>query len=362
MEKIHALIDLLFGRWLYSDLLLLPLITSILILVYLISPLKFKFFKNISDSLLKNLKSTVTDRNKEIGVTRERIVSNNEDNEQRGIFLIFLLIVSAIITGYYLIEHFLLNLKLVNNTLDIIDKGISIVVTSIGVIITAIFSYLIYKSTKNGIKIANNILTLERDRRKEEMEKKYSQIEKVPQFVLLQTIDYVIAYLEYMIESDSIEFASRARDNKKELQKVYNLQKYYNNNFFYHSFINRIDTLIDEFYLELSKNVTVREVLDLDDHKTYTTSELQDKMYTYSLKLLVLHEDPNVQEIQKQTAAKHEVLLKEMVGYREDLITKIQSDLNALYSKSLADILMNVLIDHKSAIQFWDTYHKRIDQ
>lgn len=83
-----------------------------------------------------------------------------------------------------------------DSTIDLFEKSSTVLITTVSVIITAIFSYLIYIATERGLEIARVMKNIEQERDKEERVKKYNETDGIPQVQLLMTIDYLLYHIE----------------------------------------------------------------------------------------------------------------------------------------------------------------------
>lgn len=135
------------------------------------------------------------------------------------IVLLSSLIVLILICLYYPIEKFLFeHFSYDKSEINIYTAATGILITTIGVIVTSIFSYLIYIATKQGLEItkAQNIISerledIEEKRMKEERILKYNNINNVPEIRLLMSIDFLLVQIENLEQEIIVKYGRNER-------------------------------------------------------------------------------------------------------------------------------------------------------
>ncbi|WP_394238322.1 hypothetical protein [Niallia oryzisoli] len=155
-----------------------------------------------------------------IFVKKHQFQGKQKDNDLysniiQKMILLSLLIIFIIICLYYPFEDFLFShFTYDKSEIDVYSATTTVLITSIGVIITAIFSYLIYIATKQGIEIAEeakNISTeqnrisdelklIEVKRINEEQINKYTNVNNLPEIKLLMSIDVLIVEIKEILD------------------------------------------------------------------------------------------------------------------------------------------------------------------
>lgn len=177
---------------------------------------------------------------------REQNIDVETKTPMNVLFILSISLVLIIIVLYYPIEAFLFNnFTFGTSSIDVYYNATNVLIGSVGIIVTAIFSYLIYIATKRGLKIADEAkeisnkqatisdnqsaiakdqtrliekqLDLEKLKYKDERTRKFNELDKVPEIRLLMSIDYLL-YEFSKLERKSL-FLEIEKEIKEEVKK-----------------------------------------------------------------------------------------------------------------------------------------------
>lgn len=261
---------------------------------------------------------------------------SDDENSIKSIFLLSALILLGILFTYYLTELYLLQHFPGEDKLDIYEKGTTVVITVTGVIITAIFSYLVFVVTKQGLDIsrnsqatANRMEMLEENRRKDEITSKYSNISTVPQIQLLHTIDEILEELYLLENAAPVAFADMLSEGVF-LKKMEELTVKYKDNFLVNLFLSEF---MNTFYAE-EKFI----------------SEKAHKIKLMRIKALFADSQEEKDEILEHLGFGK--LLKRSEKARSNLVNEIKKDISLVYGNLLNEQEMNILDSHEKTMDF----------
>jgi hypothetical protein len=267
--------------------------------------------------------------------------------------LLCAIIVVLVIILYYPIENFVLtHFTYDNSNINVYAATTTVIITTIGVVVTSIFSYLIYIATKQGIKIANEAKDLsnemkkiEERRARDERIKKYNDINSVPELRLLMSVDYLLVQINRM-EKDILKmFEDNTPDDRNTLAEAINNRKF--------------ETILQDMF---------EKILD----KTQSGSD-------HFIQLLLINNLNNVQfeenfrnqmrlkavtstpvevyrEIEKKIGLHH--VISTLKKIKTDTLSAVEKDLEEVF-KGLLDtkILLNVLYEPENAYEkIWSRF------
>lgn len=283
------------------------------------------------------------------------------------LILLSAIIVIIVIILYYPIEYFLLtHFTYDNSNIAVYAAATTVIITTIGVVVTAIFSYLIYIATKQGIEIANEakefsgiqtniaeqqkiiseeMKKIEERRSNDERIKKYSDINSLPEIRLLMSVDFLLVQINKM-EKDILEmFEDNTPDDNNSLAQAINNRK------FETILKEKFDIILDKTQSNSDSFIQLLLINNLD-HIRFNENFRKHLGY----KAVVSTPTEVYREIEKNIGLHHVIFtLKDI---RKNIISSVKKDLEDVFKGFLdSKLLLKVLDNPENAYEkIWSRF------
>jgi hypothetical protein len=272
-------------------------------------------------------------------------------NENGSIIIVIVLIAITTLFFYYIIEKYLLYHFVDTNFFEIYDKGTSVVIALIGVTVTAIFSLLLYRATKQGLKTADQLKKIEENRRKEELTEKFLNSKQVPHLHLLEAFDRLLMVLDNFINTtNNIEFADTL-SNGSFVDEIESIRNSYEENFIVRLYLNEF---LLKFYTELRKLQKPNEVSETDEeyyHNLNIAEGIKEIAMPMRLKALFIGTDENYKNEILEKIGIFEIMLK-LEAARMTLIEEIKDEIDIVYGKLLNKEDMKIINSPRLSMKY----------